>query len=100
MKKAREQWTKAAAVGQPDAQFSLGLLQITGQGGPKEAGNAIKNFTAAAEREHPQAFMALGRAYATGEGVKKDTKKAKEWFEKAQKAGVRGAAEALAELAK
>ena len=59
---------------------------------------ALKLYEAAAEAGHAGAALALGRLHRTGTGTATDTKRAREWFERASASGSADAAFALGEL--
>jgi TPR repeat protein len=65
--------TKANAErGDPDAQFSLGLMYANGTGVQKDSAEAVKWYRIAADRGNAMAQRALGWCYENGDGVAKD----------------------------
>jgi uncharacterized protein len=81
------EWQKAAAQGQADAQYNLGVMYAKGEGVPYDAGKAVEWYEKAAAQGHADAQCRLGVAYATGKGLPKDATKAVEWYEKAAAQG-------------
>jgi TPR repeat protein len=73
----------AAAKGDANAQFALGVRYSEGRGVPKNDARAADFYQKAGERGLEQAQWTLGRLYSTGKGVPKDLAKAFEWFQKA-----------------
>lgn len=73
--KALELFEKAADVGNPDAQYALGILYaslVEGQGPPKEREVlAVLYLYAASTAGHPGALMAMGYRHMQGYGVPK-----------------------------
>lgn len=80
-------YQKAAAQGDADAQYMLGLAYATGEGVPKDAVQAIEWYQKAAAQGNATAQHMLGLVYATGKGVPKDTAKAAHWYTKAAAQG-------------
>jgi hypothetical protein len=70
---------KAAAQGNADAQFNLGLLYQNGQGVPKDPSLAIHWYLAAAARGNASAQINLGVLYAKGEGLPQHEAEAARW---------------------
>jgi TPR repeat protein len=88
--------TSAAARGDAEAQYYLGLLVSAGDGLPKDEAAAVNWFLAAAEQQHVAAQYSLSRAYAKGAGTTENPAKALRWL---QEAGSSGHAEAQFYLA-
>jgi hypothetical protein len=86
--KAVEWWQKAAAQGDANAQYNLGVMYNKGEGVPKDAARAIEWYRKAAEQGNSYAQFNLAASYATGEGVPKDAVRAAEWVQKAAAQGV------------
>ena len=61
----------------------LGKKYLSGNGVPKNPGEAVRLFRLAAERNDPEALYNLGRCYATGRGVPQDYREAEKWHLKA-----------------
>ena len=73
--------------GDADAQFELGVRQITGEGMEKNPKAGAAWIEKAAKQKHRQAMHVLGTLYQDGIGVKKDLAKAHEWYEKGAAVG-------------
>ena len=71
---------KAAAQGDADAQFNLGLMYDMGEGVPENDAEAVHWFRKAAEQGDADAQFYLGRIYFLGEGVTEDFTLAYKWF--------------------
>lgn len=84
-------YREQADAGDPRAQNALGQMLLNGQGGPKNAAEAVRWFTRAAEQNFAAAQSNLGYAYAHGEGVASDKRRALEYFMKAAEQGAVGA---------
>ena len=82
-----EGYQKAAAQGNADAQYMLGLAYATGEGVPKDAVYAIEWYQKAAAQGNVAAQYMLGLVYATGKGVPKDAAVAASWYTKAAAQG-------------
>ena len=68
-----------AALGNADAQLSLGSMYYRGKGVPQDYAEAVKWFRLAAEQGDPDAQLSLGAKYAKGEGVPQDYVLAHMW---------------------
>jgi len=77
----------AAARGDSEAQYYLGLLVSAGDGLPKNEAAAVNWFLAAAEQQHIEAQYALSRAYAKGTGTAENPTKALRWLQEAASNG-------------
>ena len=82
---------KAAAQGDADAQYELGLCYGVGCGVPEDEVEAAKWYRKAAEQGHAEAQSDLGFCYLIGSGVPEDAVMAAKWGRKAVK-GYRKAA--------
>ncbi len=81
-----------AGLGNPDAQYNVGLMYSVGQGGvPQDYAEAIKWYHKAAEQGHARAQHNLGRMYDAGEGMPQDYAEAVKWYGKAAEQGHAGA---------
>ncbi len=90
------QWyRKAVEQGDVSAKNNLGLCYIDGTGVAKDITRGALLIKEAAEAGDAQAQYNLGVRYFEGEGLGRDYAKAAEWFEKAVRQNVSGAAEAL-----
>jgi uncharacterized protein len=93
---ARQGYLKAAAVDNPLAEFSLGVLSARGLGVPKDYVEAVKWFRRAADRGVAAAQFNLGVMYAHVLGVPQDYVLAHMWF---SLAAAQGEEEALDDAA-
>jgi TPR repeat protein len=93
---------KAAAGGDANAQYDLGLLHLAGDGVPHDEAEAVRLFQAAARQRHALACYNLGILYATGQGVARDDGAAHVWLsvaaESAEPAVVEPARRGLAQV--
>lgn len=79
--KAREWLQRAAAQGERDALYQLGVMHERGLGGPRNLEQAVKWFKLAADQRDPQAQLNLGILHdPRAEGVAKDPETAVQWF--------------------
>ena len=81
----------AAARGDVEAQYNLGLLYDLDQGVRQDYQKAIEWYEKAAAQGDVDAQYNLGSLYAQGRGVKQDYQKAREWLEKSAAQGYAGA---------
>ena len=70
--KAQQSYEKAAADGNAEAMFNLGVLHIKGQGVTQDYGQARQWYEKAAAAGNAGAMASLGALYAEGQGVKQD----------------------------
>lgn len=70
----------AAEAGNPQAQYELGTILLSGTGAEKKAEEALKWYRLAAKQNNADAQYALGKMYAAGDGVKKSRDRAFEYF--------------------
>lgn len=80
-----------ANLGDPEAQFGLGLRYASGRGEEADFAQAIQWYLKAAAQHHPLAQFNLGVMYTKGQGVERDEVAAAKWFEKAALQGDPGA---------
>ena len=85
--KARQWYEKAAAQGEAEAQFKLGLMYDEGKGVRQDHAEARKWFEKAAAQGNAEAQSCLGFMYEKGQGVPQDYVKARKWYEKAAAQG-------------
>lgn len=78
---------KAAAGGDAESQFQLGLAYDMGEGLAEDNRQAVSWYCEAADQGHARAQYYLGIMYATGQGVKQDDAQAVEWNRKAAEQG-------------
>lgn len=89
--RAAKLFTNAAARGDAEAQYYLGLLYQTGRGVAQDDEAAFNWLLAASEGGYAQAKWELSKAYAGGQGTTKAPDKAFKWMEDAANAGQRDA---------
>ena len=82
-REAARWYRKAADLGDPIAQYNLGVMYRSGQGVPQNSSEAARWYQKAAEQGDPDAQKNLGDLYRRGEGVREDTRKAFSWYQKA-----------------
>ena len=82
---------RGAALMEPEALCSLGVLHHNGKRAPMDRPFAVKLYRAAAKLGNGWAHYLLGLSYRDGEGVSKDRRRARAWFAKAAALGVRKA---------
>ena len=78
---------RAALVGYPASQYSLGCMYAEGDGIPQDDLRSFLWFAEAAKRGHAAAMRKLAICYAKGQGCTKDDKKAVLWLNYAAQAG-------------
>lgn len=78
---------RAAVVGYPTSQYSLGCMYAEGDGIPQDDLRSFLWFAEAAKRGHAAAMRKLAICYAKGQGCAKDDKKAILWLNYAAQAG-------------
>jgi TPR repeat protein len=82
VREAVKWWKKAAAQGNPEAEYELGIAHHEGLGGlAKSDKKALEWFRKAAEHGEPRAELNVGIAYYNGIGVEKDVTEAMKWFQ-------------------
>lgn len=86
---APSQFAAAAARGDPEAQFQLGLCHVHGWNTAVDPAAAVQWLRRAAEQGHAGAADSLGVRYATGQGVPLDETVAVQWFRRAARQGHR-----------
>lgn len=86
---AYQELDRLAKTGNPQAMYNLALLTQAGQGTAQNNAKALKLYEDSAKKGYPVSNLALGQAYLTGGlGVKPDTKKAKDYLQKASDQGM------------
>ncbi len=80
-------YKKAAAAGNLDAVYQLGLLAETGVGTPLSYADALRYYQQAAVKGDSKAKLALARMYQFGLGVNKDVQHAKELYQELARNG-------------
>jgi len=71
---------KAAGLGDPNAQYNLGVCYYSGQGVPQDFEEAVKWLKKAAGQGVVFAQYNLGVCYYSGQGVPQDFEEAAKWF--------------------
>ncbi|KAF9305894.1 hypothetical protein BGZ74_008457 [Mortierella antarctica] len=90
---------KAARRGDQDAQFQLGMMYLSGEGGAiKDEAEAVEWYRMAAQQGHRASQHRLGLLYEAGQGVEQDYKEAATWFRKAADQGIVEAQKRLAAM--
>lgn len=85
----------------PEGMFMLGMLQITGNGMPKDAASGLNWLKKAADKGHERAQLVLGVGMTTDMfGIPPDPQEAQFWLEKAAAQGNTQAEAALEKLHK
>ena len=69
-----------AERGDPEAQFTLGYMYVTGDDAPLDLAEAATWFRRAAEQGEPGGQFNLGLMYAYGDGVARDMDAAVRWL--------------------
>ena len=87
IEEAREYYVKAAAQGNAEAQYNLGVLYANGNGGPQDYAIARGWYEKAAAQGYAGAQNNLGILYEHGWGVPQDYAMAQQWWEKAAAQG-------------
>ena len=88
---AMAKWAPAAASGDADSQYGMGLLYSEGIVVPMDDIQALTWFGRAAEQGHGEAQYKLGVMHANGWGVPMDEAEAMKWYELASENGVTAA---------
>ncbi|MFZ6875173.1 tetratricopeptide repeat protein [Undibacterium sp. Di27W] len=84
---ALESFKAAAAKGNADAQFNLGLMFLNGEGVPQDYKQALRWFEQSASKDNVRAQVNIGRMYAKGKGMLSNHGVAATWFKKAADQG-------------
>jgi TIR domain/Sel1 repeat len=84
---AMQWYQKAAAQGDPNAEYDVGILYDKGLGVPQDRGQAMQWFQKAAARGDAPAEYKIGQYYRAGLGVAQDYGQAMQWFQKAAALG-------------
>jgi uncharacterized protein len=80
---AYNEWKAAAAQGQAEAEFDLGVLYAQGRGVRRDLTEAEQWYRKAADQGNAEAEFALGQMYSRGWGVPRDEADAIRWFQMA-----------------
>ena len=84
-------WHPLAEQGDAEAQFHLGVMYESGQGGLRNDAEAIKWYRKAAEQGDAVAQFNLGIMYTKGEGASQNDAQAAHWYRLAADHGLAGA---------
>ena len=84
---SNEKTRKAAANGDPGAQFEVGNMYFTGTGVARDIAESAKWYRQSAEQGDARAQFSLARMYDSGAGLSKDTREAAKWYRKAAEQG-------------
>ncbi|RMF15922.1 MAG: hypothetical protein D6758_08920, partial [Gammaproteobacteria bacterium] len=95
---AVELLTQEARQGQPEACWMLSALYRKGQGVARSPGQAFHYLRCAAEGGKVTAMRGVGLALLAGDGIRKNVVEARQWLERAARAGDTVAAERLASV--
>ena len=87
LKKAIPHYQKAAQLGEPIAQYELGMAYFNGEGVEENHDKGWKWLLKSAQQGYVEAECQVGLFYQYGYGVKKNLKAANQWFERAAKKG-------------
>lgn len=74
---------QAAASGNAEGQYYLGLLQRSGRGIARDPAGSFKSFLASARQGYVESQYELARAYSRGEGVPQSNAEAQKWLTEA-----------------
>lgn len=78
---------KAAAKGDANGSYNLGMCYMNGYGCKVDVEMAFNCFRTAAEKGHPEAFVNIGGFYRDGKVVRQNYESAARFFEKSAKMG-------------
>ena len=93
-------YTKAAAQGDAQAQYNLGICFEHGRSVKQSYETAVHWYTKAAAQEHASAQYNLGICFEDGDGVLQDSAEAKRYFKLAAEQGFAPAIAKLAALSR
>lgn len=79
------QYEKNSAIGDPEADYALGLIYSKKKLGVQDFQKAHQHLKSAAQKGHVDAQMRLAYVYEKGIGVSKDLGNAFQWYEQAAK---------------
>ena len=95
---AYQEWLPLAELGDPEAQFNLGVMHDEGAGMAQDLAVAAGWYQKAAEQGFVDAQSNLGMMYYHGQGVPRDHEQAKTWFQKAARQGDQESSEYLTRI--
>jgi len=84
---AQKWFGAAAAAGNPDAMYNLGMMKFNGLGEPQDKRGAAKLYKIAAEGGNPAAMEDLAQMFLKGDGIPKDMQEGAKWLVQAAQAG-------------
>lgn len=87
VKEAADCFRRAAAQGDANGFYNLGMAHARGLGGPRDDEKAFSCFRSAAEKGHPEAINSMGWFFREGRVFAKDLALAAKWFEKSASYG-------------
>ncbi len=96
--RARYWLRRAAAQGDPEAQWALSVLYLNGRGGPPYKKEGMRLLRASANAGSPDGCYDLAAEYIRGDKLPRSRKKAILWAQRAQRAGHPHAQELLSAL--
>lgn len=96
--KALKLYLEEAEKGNPNAQFTLGLMYQFGRGTEVNYKEDFRWQKAAADQDFPRSHYQVGLSYLFGRGVKADIHKAIKHFDAGQKLGHANSAARLAQI--
>jgi hypothetical protein len=96
-KKAFGLYRRATQQSYPAAFDNLGWMYLTGRGGTKSEGEAVRAFSRGADLGDPDAMVSLAKLYAAGTGVAQSAERAQTLY---QRAAVLGHQDAVAMVQK
>ncbi len=91
-------WLPLAELGNPAAQFNVGLMYDNGQGVPQDYAAAVKWYRLAAAQGDAQAQYNLGYMYDNGQGTARDFAEAARWYRLAAAQGDPRAQDSLGQM--
>ena len=78
--------TRLSKSGNAEAQYYLGLLNLTDTWRGKNTENALAYLHSAADQNHAEAMWKIGECYDNGQGVRRNLLTAIDWYRKSQQA--------------
>jgi TPR repeat protein len=92
-------YRQAAEAGNAEAALALGVMFVTGEGGTRDAAQALAWITRAAQAGHGPALVVLARAHLDGSlGLAPSRAQARDWLERGAAAGYGPARDELERL--
>lgn len=78
---AEKLWVELADLGDPNAQYALGIMHLKKEAQRPEDAMAFRYLVEAAKEQHVASMFNLGVAYWEGRGVARQPEKAMNWWE-------------------